>query len=207
MQNLDNRTPIVNPDGTPTEYFMRMFQVRADVIDGKVDSSRQVLTSSPLMGGGDLSTDRTLGMEPSGVTPDTYTAPIVTFDEFGRAVTVSEGSYIFGFFVTTAPTADEVLYLHMATRAFTFADEFAGSLGSVGSNPSATYTITVARQVGGAGAFSTIGTITVSTDGAVSFATTGTTVAIASGDVLKFTGQTTTVTGMLNLVIAMVGGY
>lgn len=207
MQNLDNRTPIVNPDGTPTEYFMRMFQVRADVIDGKVDSTRQILTASPLTGGGDLSADRTLGMEDSGVTPDTYTAPVVTFDQYGRATNVSEGSYIFGFFVTTVPTADEVLYLHMATRAFTFADDFAGALGSVGANPSATFTITVARQVGGAGAFSTIGTITVSTGGAVSFATTGTTVAIASGDVLRFTAQTTPVTDMLNLVIAMIGGY
>lgn len=57
------------------------------------------------------------------------------------------------------------------------------------SNAPATFAIDVTRQVNAAGAFSTIGTISVSTGGAFTWTTvSGTAKAIAVNDVLKFTG-------------------
>lgn len=72
MQNLNNHTPIVNPDGTPTEYFMRLLQGRGglledtqdqvDRIDGEVTAllARQIIAGDGLDGGGPLSADVTL---------------------------------------------------------------------------------------------------------------------------------------------------
>jgi hypothetical protein len=121
-------------------------------------------------------------------------------------VTLKLERYQFGFFATTAPTASEVLCLHMAPVAFTFPANFANSCGSVGTAPTAAYTITVSRQVGGAGAFTTIGTISISTGGVVTFASSGgTAVAIAALDVLKFTGQVAPDATLANAVITMVG--
>lgn len=72
MQNLNNHTPIVNSDGTPTEYFMRLLQGRGglledtqdqvDRIDGEVTAllARQIIAGDGLDGGGPLSADVTL---------------------------------------------------------------------------------------------------------------------------------------------------
>lgn len=89
--------------------------------------------------------------------------------------------------LTTPPAASEILGTYPAVDAFTIPANFAGSASTVISNPSATFTIDVQRQVGGTGAFTSIGTITVSAAGAVTWATAGgVSVAIAALDVLKF---------------------
>jgi len=83
-----------------------------------------------------------------------------------------------GTFSDVTPTASQVLLDWLFAEAVTFADEFAGSLASVGVNPTATFVITVQKNG------STVGTISVSTSGVATFTTTGTTVVFASGDVL-----------------------
>lgn len=72
MQNLDNRTPITNPDGSPTEYFMRLLQGRGglledtgdqiDRLDAEVSAllARQIIAGDGLDGGGPLSSNVTL---------------------------------------------------------------------------------------------------------------------------------------------------
>lgn len=72
MQNLSRQTPIVNGDGTPTEYFMRLLQGRGglledagdqiDRLDGEVTAllARQIIAGDGLDGGGPLSADVTL---------------------------------------------------------------------------------------------------------------------------------------------------
>src|SRR6185312_5912361 len=58
-------------------------------------------------------------------------------------------------------------YLNPAPCNFTFPANFAGSGGSVGTNPTSSAVFTVQKNG------STIGTITISTGGAFTFATTG----------------------------------
>ncbi len=107
------------------------------------------------------------------------------------AVRAAIGSdvYAFGLSITSTPTASEVLLLHIAADAFTIPANFASpsSRGVIGTNPTASFAIDVQRQVNATGAFSTIGTITISTGGAFTFATaSGTSKTIAANDVLKF---------------------
>lgn len=59
MQNLDFNQPIVNPDGTPTEYFMRLLQNRGvgqETLEEQVDAliAKQIIAGDGLDGGGTL---------------------------------------------------------------------------------------------------------------------------------------------------------
>jgi hypothetical protein len=82
--------------------------------------------------------------------------------------------------------SNEVLTDHPVIRAFTFAANFAGSYASVGTNPAATFVLTVSKN----GA--TIGTISIATTGVATFATTGgTTVSFAAGDLFTVTAPST----------------
>jgi hypothetical protein len=92
--------------------------------------------------------------------------------------------------LTTSPAASEVLCLYPAIEALTIPANFAGSVASVIVNPTATFAVDVQRQVNGSGAFSSIGTISISTSGVLTWSTTGSAaVAIAANDVLKFLGS------------------
>jgi hypothetical protein len=95
-------------------------------------------------------------------------------------------------FFTTALAASEVFGLYVAPADFQYDPGFDGSVGNVGTAPAANMTIDVSRQSLGAGAFATIGTITITSAGAVTFATAGGIgVAIVATDVIKFTGPAT----------------
>lgn len=87
-----------------------------------------------------------------------------------------------GFFFTTPPTSSQVLFLHTVTDACTLADNFAGSLGDVGTNPAATFTMDV--QVNGV----SVGSIQISTGGVFTFTTTGGALSLVAGDTVKVLG-------------------
>lgn len=69
IQNLDKRFPIVNPDGTPTDYLIRLLNDRGisqqedeeNLLD-KADKTTQIIAGTGLSGGGDLSADRTIDL-------------------------------------------------------------------------------------------------------------------------------------------------
>lgn len=92
--------------------------------------------------------------------------------------------YRVGFFFIDTPVTDEPLLRHCFTDAVTFGDDFAGSAGSVGTNPTATFTLDVLKNG------VSVGSIEVSTSGVVTFATTGGGVAFAIGDVLSVVAPT-----------------
>lgn len=77
LQPLSKNNAIVHPDGTPTEYFMRILQERGFLQGSDHDRintliARRIDTAAPLTGGGDLSADRTIALDVSGVTAGTY---------------------------------------------------------------------------------------------------------------------------------------
>jgi hypothetical protein len=95
-QPLVNNQRIVNPDGTPTDYFIRWAQQRLiDIANATgVPPSRLINTNAGLQGGGNLSADLTLGIADTTVVPSTYGSatkiPQITVNSRGQATTVAE---------------------------------------------------------------------------------------------------------------------
>lgn len=89
--------------------------------------------------------------------------------------------YPMSFFFTGSPTSSQVLYLHTVTDACTIADDFAGSVGDVGTNPSSSFVMDVA--VNG----TNVGTITIATTGIFTFNTTAGAISLVAGDRISVT--------------------
>lgn len=113
IQDLDRQIPIVDEHGLPTPFFMQFLQQRGI---GQTDQGQQIIdiedqvevvvvglddlehrninTSAPLSGGGDLSADRTISHDNSGVTPGTYGdathVPQIVVDAKGHLTSVTD---------------------------------------------------------------------------------------------------------------------
>lgn len=83
-----------------------------------------------------------------------------------------------GTFSETSPLGNQILLDWVFADATVFADDFAGSRASVGTNPTATFTAVIQKNG------SSVGSLAISTSGVATFATTGTTVSFAAGDLL-----------------------
>lgn len=106
IQPLTDRIPIINGDGTPTNYFIRYLQERGVDLDTKVtpeevaqmildwSKARSIDAVAPIVGGGTLDANVSIGHEVSGVTPGTYgdatNVARVTVDEYGHVTDVVE---------------------------------------------------------------------------------------------------------------------
>lgn len=101
---VPNNVKIVNEDGTPSEFWIRWCQERQISIGDSIDEAeaialieawsaeRNINVSAPITGGGDLSSDITIGHANSGVTPGSYTSTNLTVDAFGHITAASSGA-------------------------------------------------------------------------------------------------------------------
>lgn len=108
-------------------------------------------------------------------------------------------NYIVPFGFTTTPSASEVLLLKTFADSVTFKQDFAGSHLDVGTNPAATYVLTIYKNG------VSVGTISISTSGVGTFSSSGLEVEFAAGDVMKIEGAATAPTSLANVSAALKG--
>jgi len=104
--------------------------------------------------------------------------------EVGAAGAGGANPYDVGMFLPGVPTNSQLLLQYVFVRAVDFPDEFVGSKGLVGTNPTAAATIDVKKNG------TSIGTISITTGGVVTFVTAGAGVEnFVAGDKLELIAQ------------------
>lgn len=120
------------------------------------------------------------------------------FDGISAALVGATAPYRVGFFFTTTPTASEVLLVHVVTDAFTVPIGLSGTRVSVGTNPAASFILSV-RKNG-----VEFGTVTISTGGVATLAAASAT-SFAAGDLLSVLGPAVADTTIANVAVTLRG--
>lgn len=156
------------------------------------------LTASKMtIGGtdGDVIVDDAAG---ESVTITKWTSKRATLSDIGIGAGSSSYDIRFGF--TTTPTTDQIIDVIMIGRNITLPANLAGSLGNVGTNPTASFDLLL-KDDG-----TTIATINIATDGSFTFTTVGGTAkSIAAGSILTLVAPTTVDATVANMTMTILG--
>ena len=101
-------------------------------------------------------------------------------------------------FKSAAPTSSEVLLSYVVHGDFMIPENFAGSVGTVGVDPAASFALDV--QVDS----SSVGTITIGTDGSFTFATTSGSIGMAQGSVIEIIAPSSTDANIRRIAITLI---
>lgn len=132
---------------------------------------------------------------------------VLTYNDAGDIETIDNAFKYYpipvGF--TTAPTASEVLLIHVFTETVVFPANFSSAQKRVGTNPAATFAVDVQRSVAGA-AYASIGSLSLSTGGALTGATTGgAAMTFNAGDAMMWIAPATPDASIANTGITLKG--
>lgn len=124
LQNLTRFDKLVTPEGTPTDFFMRLLQNSNILVDDTVETVAEhtteiaaleafaINTTSPIIGGPKTlgaDTSITIAHDDSGVTPDTYGdathVPQITVNKFGHVTTAAKVAITAGISLKKAGVA------------------------------------------------------------------------------------------------------
>lgn len=108
--------------------------------------------------------------------------------------------YKVGAFFTTPPASSETLLIHAVVTPVTFKANFSDSHAYVGTNPAASFTMTVKKNG------TAIGTININTSGVITFATTGgVSQSAVAGDVLTIEAPSSVDGTIANVAVTLLG--
>lgn len=185
--------PIALTEDQATSYFVYVFSGASGAFDVTFPSTINGNNAKRVFAVRNSDTVNTMTVKASTGLGTSIAVPAVSsaiiYQNFQDMYAISVGttapeSYDLGVYVPAQPgDAAEVLKF-VAVRAFTIADDFAGSRAHVGTNPTATAVFTVRKN----GA--SVGTLSISTVGAPTFATSGGATSFAVGDRLSITAPT-----------------
>lgn len=118
--------------------------------------------------------------------PEGPEGPIGPDGPAGPTGPAGTSNYSIATSIVGAPTANEVVFVHIVAETVDFPANFSGSRCSVGVNPTATYVLTIKKNG------TTIGTISISTSGAATFASSGgSPYTLSPGDILSLVAPAT----------------
>lgn len=110
------------------------------------------------------------------------------------------GNYDIRFGFSTTPTSGQVIDTIMIVREITFPANFAGSLGLAGTNPTASFSLSVKDDN------VEIGTVTIGTGGSFTFTTTGSVeIVVAAGSILTIEAPGTVDATVANVTATLLG--
>lgn len=184
---------------------------------GIVPATRAINTTAPLTGGGDLSADRTLaisnftgdsgsggakGAVPAPASGDAAAGKFLKADGSWAVPSGGGGSNPYDVLcaVVGKPGAGATVLIVTFDRSVTFAGNFSGSAGTVGTNPASSATFAVNKNG------SSIGSVAISTSGVFTFTTTsGASQSFSSGDRLTVTAPGTQDSTLADIAITFGG--